>query len=262
MGDAILAFFGAPIAHEDHAPRACYAALYLRGELRRHADQLRMKRGLNFGVRIGLNSGEVVVGRIGDDLRMDYTAQGQTVGLAARMEQLAESGCVYITEHTKRLIEEFFSVRDLGMSSVKGVSQPLAIYELDGIREFQSRLEISRRRGFSRFIGRSNEMAILESAFQRTLDHHGNVIGVVGEPGVGKSRLCYEFLELNRERCYNLPGKLCISHSDHPFAAGVADAAGYIWHFRTGAGRRDAQTDCRHSDFAGQRFQRYPADLV
>ncbi|MCP4622770.1 MAG: AAA family ATPase [bacterium] len=211
-GDGIMALFGAPIAHEDHAPRACYAALYLRGELRRHADQLRMKRGLNFGVRIGLNSGEVVVGRIGDDLRMDYTAQGQAVGLAARMEQLAESGCVYITEHTNRLIEGFFSVRDLGMSAVKGVSQPLGIYELEGIREFQSRLDISRKRGFSRFIGRNNEMAILESAFQRILDHHGNVIGVVGEPGVGKSRLCYEFLELNRERGITICQANCASH--------------------------------------------------
>jgi class 3 adenylate cyclase len=129
-----MALFGAPTAHEDHALRACYAALYLRAELRRHADQLRVKRGLNFGVRIGLNSGEVVVGRIGDDLRMDYTAQGPTVGLATRMEQLAESGCVYITEHTARLIEGFFKVRDLGMSAVKGVSLPLRIYELEGVR--------------------------------------------------------------------------------------------------------------------------------
>jgi class 3 adenylate cyclase len=120
-GDGIMALFGAPIAHEDHALRACYAALYLRRALRSHADNLRVKRGLNFGVRMGLNSGEVVVGRIGDDLRMDYTAQGQTVGLAARMEQLAESGCVYVTEHTQTLVEGFFKLRDLGLSSIKGV---------------------------------------------------------------------------------------------------------------------------------------------
>jgi len=211
-GDGIMALFGAPIAHEDHALRACYAAVYLRGELRRHADRLRVKRGLNFGVRIGLNSGEVVVGRIGDDLRMDYTAQGHTVGLAARMEQLAESGCVYITEHTHRLIEGFFSVRNLGMSAVKGVSQPLRIYELEGIRKYQSRLDISRERGFSRFIGRNNEMAVLHSALEQTLKGQGNVVGVVGEPGVGKSRLCYEFLELNREGAITICHTNCASH--------------------------------------------------
>jgi class 3 adenylate cyclase/tetratricopeptide (TPR) repeat protein len=211
-GDGIMALFGAPIAHEDHALRACYAALYLRGELRRHADRLRVKRGLNFGVRIGLNSGEVVVGRIGDDLRMDYTAQGQTVGLAARMEQLAESGCVYITEHTNKLTEGFFKVRDLGMSAVKGVSLPLRIYELEGVREYQTRLAIARERGFSRFIGRSAEMAILQSELQRTLDGRGNVVGVVGEPGVGKSRLCYEFLELIHKTGVTICRANCASH--------------------------------------------------
>jgi class 3 adenylate cyclase len=211
-GDGIMALFGAPIAHEDHALRACYAALYLQGELRRHADQLRVKRGLNFSVRIGLNSGEVVVGKIGDDLRMDYTAQGQTVGLAARTEQLTESGCVYITEYTNRLIEGFFKVRDLGISSVKGVSQPVRIYELEGIREYQSRIDISRERGFSRFIGRGDEMVILQTALQQALNGHGNVMGVVGEPGVGKSRLCYEFLELNRQRGITISKANCGSH--------------------------------------------------
>jgi len=211
-GDGIMALFGAPIAHEDHAQRACYAALHLRGELRRHADQMRVKRGLNFGVRIGLNSGEVVVAKIGDDLRMDYTAQGQTVGLAARMEQLAESGCVYITEHTNKLIEGFFRVRDLGISMVKGVRQPIRIYELVGIRKYQSRLDISRERGFSRFIGRGDEMAILDSALEQALSGQGNVVGVVGEPGVGKSRLCYEFLELNRDRGVTICKANCASH--------------------------------------------------
>jgi len=211
-GDGIMALFGAPIAHEDHALRACYAALYLRGELRRHADQLRVQRGLNFGVRLGLNSGEVVVGKIGDDLRMDYTAQGQTVGLAARMEQLAESGCVYLTEHTHRLIEGFFKVRDLGRSAVKGVSQPLRIYALESAREYQTRFDISRERGFSRFIGRRDELDSLQSELQRTLDGQGNVVGVVGEPGVGKSRLCYEFLELNRAGGFTICRANCASH--------------------------------------------------
>jgi class 3 adenylate cyclase/tetratricopeptide (TPR) repeat protein len=211
-GDGIMALFGAPVAHEDHAVRACYAALHLRRELRSHADQLRVRRGLNFGVRMGLNSGEVVVGRIGDDLRMDYTAQGQTVGLAARLEQLAESGCVYLTEHTQTLIEGFFNLRDLGLSSIKGVTQPVRIYELEEAREFRTRLDISQERGFSRFIGRNNEMAVLLSALERAIAGHGNVIGIVGEPGVGKSRLCYEFLEISRKKGITICEANCASH--------------------------------------------------
>jgi class 3 adenylate cyclase len=109
-GDGIMALFGAPIAHEDHAQRACYAALYLRSELRRYADELRVSRGLNLAVRMGLNSGDVVVGKIGDDLRMDYTAQGHTVGLAQRMESIAESGQAFVTANTARLVEGFFEV--------------------------------------------------------------------------------------------------------------------------------------------------------
>src|SRR5438876_4691663 len=124
-GDGIMALFGAPIAHEDHAQRACYAALHLREELRPYADELRVARGMNFSVRMGLNSGEVVVGKIGEDLRMDYTAQGQTVGLAARMEQLAEPGKVYLTQHTAALASGFFQLRDLGAFDVKGVREPV-----------------------------------------------------------------------------------------------------------------------------------------
>src|SRR5881628_3297089 len=122
-GDGIMALFGAPIAHEDHAQRACYAALHLRDELRRHADELRIARGVDFSVRMGLNSGEVVVGKIGEDLRMDYTAQGHTVGLAARMEQLAETRSIYLTEHTAKLVGGYFALRDLGASRIKGVSE-------------------------------------------------------------------------------------------------------------------------------------------
>ena len=121
-GDGIMALFGAPIAHEDHAQRACYAALHLRDELRPYADELRIARGLSFSVRMGLNSGEVVVGKIGEDLRMDYTAQGHTVGLAARMEQLAETRSICLTEHTAKLVGGYFALRDLGESRIKGVA--------------------------------------------------------------------------------------------------------------------------------------------
>jgi class 3 adenylate cyclase len=199
-GDGIMALFGAPIAHEDHARRACYGALYLRDELRRYADDLRRKSSVNFSVRMGMNSGEVVVGKIGDDLRMDYTAQGHTVGLAARMEQLAEAGRVYLTEETARLVSGFFRLRDLGPFDLKGVSAALRVYELEGVSALRTSIEVSRSRGFSRFVGRADEMAALEAALGRAVEGSGQVVGVVAHPGFGKSRLCFEFAERCRAR--------------------------------------------------------------
>src|SRR5207245_9949937 len=184
----------------DHARRACYAALHLTGELRRYANELRLREGFNFAVRMGLNSGEVVVGRIGDDLRMDYTAQGHTVGLAARMEQLAEPGKVYVTEHAGKLGRGLFQLGDLGRLSVKGVQAPVGVFALVGVGPLRTRLDVARARGFSRFVGRDAEMQTLETALSRALEGHGQVVGVVAEPGVGKSRLCYEFAERCRAR--------------------------------------------------------------
>ena len=123
-GDGIMALFGAPIAHEDHAQRACYAALHLRERLRGYTDELRLSHGLNFGVRMGMNSGEVIVGKIGDDLRMDYTAQGQTVNLAARMEQIAAPDHIYLTDRTARQVEGYFRLRDVGPLRIKGIRGP------------------------------------------------------------------------------------------------------------------------------------------
>src|SRR5262249_50109266 len=195
-----MALFGAPIAHEDHARRACYAALHLQEALRRYADALRLEEGLNFSVCIGLNSGEVVVGTIGDDLRMDYTAQGHTVGLAARMEQIAAPDRTYLTEHTARLVTGFFRLGDLGPSSVKGAREPLRVYELEGVGPVRTRLEASGARGFSRFVGREAEMASLETALARALEGNGQIVGVVADAGTGKSRLCYEFAQRCRAR--------------------------------------------------------------
>jgi class 3 adenylate cyclase/tetratricopeptide (TPR) repeat protein len=199
-GDGIMALFGAPIAHEDHAQRACYAALHLRDELKRYADELRVSRGLNFSVRMGLNSGEVVVGKIGDDLRMDYTARGHTVGLAQRMEQIAEVGHAYLTDRTAALVEGFFELRDLGVSPIKGSREPLRVYALERSGPRRTRLDVSRARGFSKFVGRADEMRILEASLDAALRGEGRVVGVVAEPGIGKSRLCYEFAELCRGR--------------------------------------------------------------
>jgi class 3 adenylate cyclase/tetratricopeptide (TPR) repeat protein len=199
-GDGIMALFGAPIAHENHAQRACYAALYLRDGLRRYADELRVSRGLSFSTRIGLNSGEVVVGKIGDDLRMDYTAQGSTVGLAARMEQLAEPGKILLTQHSARLASGYFRTRDLGATAVKGLREPLHIFELEGVGALRTRFDLSRARGLARFVGRVDELRSLEAALDRCREGNGQVVGVVAEAGVGKSRLCFEFAERCRAR--------------------------------------------------------------
>ncbi len=199
-GDGIMALFGAPIAHEDHAQRACYAALHLRDELRRFAQEQRRERGLDFATRIGLNSGEVVVGKIGDDLRMDYTAQGHTVGLAQRMEALAEAGRIYLTAATAQRVEGFFALEDLGAFNVKGSSAPVQAYALEGLGRLRTRFDRARARGLSRFVGRDDEMRLLESALARAERGEGQVIAVVAPAGTGKSRLCFELVERCRAK--------------------------------------------------------------
>src|SRR5438093_4700979 len=179
-GYGYLALFGAPIAHEDHARRACYAALHLAEALRRYGEELKRTRGLGFSVRMGLNSGEVVVGKIGDDLRMDYTAQGHTVGLAARMEQLAGPDRTYLAERTAALVSGFFQLRDLGQFELKGAREPVRVYELEGVGPIRTRLQASQARGFSSFVGRDEEMRALETALARALEGNGQAVGVVG----------------------------------------------------------------------------------
>jgi len=195
-GDGIMALFGAPIAHEDHAQRACYAALYLNDELRRYSAELKRSLGITFSVRMGLNSGEVVVGSIGDDLRMDYTAQGHTVGLAARMEQLADPGTIYLSEETERLVSGFFQLRELGEFEIKGLRQSVRVFDLRGIGPLRSRLDRSHARGLTAFVGREEEMHVLETALERAMKGNAQVVGVIAEAGIGKSRLCLEFAKL------------------------------------------------------------------
>ncbi len=211
-GDGIMALFGAPIAHEDHARRACFAALHLLDELHAYAEKLRREEGLNFCVRMGMNSGDVVVGKIGDDLRMDYTAQGHTVGLAARMESLAAADKCYLTEHTAALVADYFALRDIGVFSVKGVSDPLRVFELEGLGAHRTRLDVSRSRGLSRFVGREAELASLEEALERTRDGVPQVVGVVAEAGSGKSRLVYEFVERCKSRGLRVSTGHCVAH--------------------------------------------------
>jgi class 3 adenylate cyclase/tetratricopeptide (TPR) repeat protein len=193
MGDGIMALFGAPIAHEDHAVRAGYAALAMQEAVGRYAEALRRQQGLDVQIRIGLNSGEVVVRSIGSDLHMDYTAVGQTTHLAARMEQLARPGAALLTADTLRLVEGYVEVKPLGPVPVKGLPEPVEIYELLQAGLVRSRLQAAVARGLTHFVGRGPELEQLHQALSRAAAGHGQVVAGVGEPGVGKSRLFYEF---------------------------------------------------------------------
>lgn len=215
-GDGIMALFGAPIAHEDHALRACRAALDIQAAFRRFADGLRLSSGLNLGLRMGMHSGAVVVGKIGDDLRMDYTAKGQTVHLAARMEQIAESGRIYLTRDTAQQVEGYVRLRDLGATTVKGLSTPVGVYELEGLGPLHSRLERARHRGLSRFIGRKAERQRLEQALSDAQRGDGGVLTVTGEAGIGKSRLCWELQEDAAARDIPVYTSACV-----PYAAAL-----------------------------------------
>jgi class 3 adenylate cyclase len=198
MGDGIMALFGAPLAHEDHAVRACYAALRMQESVKRYAEGVRRTEGISIQIRVGLNSGEVVVRSIGSDLKMDYTAVGQTTHLAARMEQMATPGSVLITPEALRLAEAFVQVKSLGPVTVKGLTEPLEVYEVNGVGAARSRLQASAARGLTRFVGRDKEIEQLRTALERASTSHGQVVAVVGEPGLGKSRLFHEFTHSHR----------------------------------------------------------------
>src|SRR6266852_2056264 len=194
-GDGIFAFFGAPIAHEDHPQRALFAALRMQEESRRLAEQLRVEKGLpSLQIRVGINTGEVVMrGVRKDDLHTEYTPIGHSTGLASRMEGLATPGSIVVSEHTYKLTEGYFECKPLGAVRVKGVSEPVNIYEVLGVGPLRTRLQVAARRGFTRFVGRQSEMEQLRRAFVQATAGHGQIVGVMGEPGLGKSRLFYEF---------------------------------------------------------------------
>ena len=193
MGDGIMALFGAPLAHEDHAVRACYAALHMHEAIGQYAEELRRQHGLDVQIRVGLHAGEVVVRAIGNDLHMDYTAVGQTTHLAARMEQLARPGTALLTADTLRLVEGYVEVTPLGPVPVKGLPEPVEVYELLRAGPVRSRLQAAVARGLTRFVGRDAELEHLRQALARAGAGQGQVVAGVGEAGVGKSRLLYEF---------------------------------------------------------------------
>jgi class 3 adenylate cyclase/tetratricopeptide (TPR) repeat protein len=192
MGDGIMALFGAPVAHEDHAVRACYAALRMQDSVTRYAEDVRRQQDVTVRIRVGLNSGDVVVRTIGNDLKMDYTAVGQTTHLAARMEQMAEPGSILATADTVRLAEGYVETTPLGGLRVRGLEEPVDAYGITGTGRVRWRLEAAAARGFTGFVGREAELAAIRRAIENAADGHGQVIAVVGDPGVGKSRLFHE----------------------------------------------------------------------
>jgi class 3 adenylate cyclase len=205
MGDGIMALFGAPLAHEDHAIRACYAALRIQESVKQYAEEIRRSAGVPVLIRVGLNSGEVVVRSIRSDLHMDYTAVGQTTHLAARMEQAAVPGSILMTAETLHLAEGYVAVKPLGPVTVKGLSEAVEVYELTGAGTARTRLRVSAAHGLTRFVGRDAEIALLRRALEKTARGQGQIVAVVGEPGVGKSRLFFEFTHSHRAH-----GWLCL----------------------------------------------------
>ena len=182
-GDGLMALFGAPIAHEDHARRACLAALEMQERIGELAAELRRSDEIELALRIGINSGEVVFGSIGEDLSLEYTAIGHTVGLAQRIEALAEPGAAYLTEHTARLAAGYLELTELGELELEGASEPVRGYALAGTGTVRGGLDLARRRGLSRFVGRAEEIAELEAALERALGGEGQAVGIVAEAG-------------------------------------------------------------------------------
>src|SRR5258705_4507569 len=212
LGDGLMALFGAPVALEDHAFRGVQAALAIQETLSGYSEQLNQDRGVELQLRLGLNTGLVVVGRIGDDLRMDYTAVGDTTHLASRIQTLAEPGTILISDATHRLVEGYVRSEGLGPVAVKGRREPVQVYRVIGRRRGRSRLDVSVERGLTQLVGRERELGVLHECLARAKAGRGELVGVVGESGVGKSRLLYEFRKsLEGERVTWLEGH-CVAY--------------------------------------------------
>jgi class 3 adenylate cyclase len=204
LGDGIMALFGAPIAHEDHALRACYAALAMQAAMQPYTEEVRRTRGLELRMRVGLNAGEVVVRAIGNDLHMDYSAVGETTVLAARMEQTATPGSIRLPAATLRLVEGLVRVTALGPVPVKGLEEPVEVCELVGASGLHRRLQAAAARGLTPFVGRQPELEVLHQALVQARTGHGQVVALVGEAGVGKSRLVYECVHSHRTQYWRV----------------------------------------------------------
>jgi class 3 adenylate cyclase/tetratricopeptide (TPR) repeat protein len=213
-GDGIMALFGAPIAHENHAQRACYAALCIQRKLEDYAKKLKAGYGVEFKMRLGINTGLVMVGAIGNDLRMDYTADGDTTYLASRLESIAEPGNVLLSENTYRLIKAYFKLEALGPVTLKGIKEEQNAYLLIDSSRLRTRFDEAVSKGLVRFVGRKNSMATLGNTWNEAAEGFGQVLGIMGEPGVGKSRLLLEFKRsLDEEDIHFLEGR-CLPYGD------------------------------------------------
>jgi class 3 adenylate cyclase len=219
-GDGIMSLFGAPMAHEDHASRACYSAIAIQKRMIELSNKLKNTMGIDLRLRIGLNTGPVVVGSIGDDLRMDYTALGDTTNLAARLQQYAEPGQTYMSESIYKIVKNHFSVECLGKLQVKGKRKPISAYRLKRARGIKTLMDIHAEKNFSPIIGRSEELKHLLKLWDDSKKGNGQVVFIVGEAGIGKSRLVFEiFRELSKEDITWLEGH-CLSHGlNMPFSA-------------------------------------------
>ncbi len=201
-GDGIFALFGAPVAHEDHPHRALLAALKMQDDMRRYSTRLREAGDSPMEVRIGINTGEAVVRNIRtDELHTEYTPIGHATSLAARMQALAPTGSIVITENTRRFVEGYFDLKALGPTRVKGLSELINVYEVVGLGPLRTRLQASARRGLSKFVGRDTEMVQLNRALELARAGHGQIVAAVGEAGVGKSRLFHEFKIISHSGC-------------------------------------------------------------
>ncbi|MFQ5484159.1 MAG: adenylate/guanylate cyclase domain-containing protein, partial [Desulfobacterales bacterium] len=210
-GDGLMALFGAPVAHEEHAQRACHASLAIQSAVTAYGERIKRDHGQDFKMRIGLNCGPVIVGAIGDDLRMDYTAVGDTTNLAARLESMAEPGSILVSANTHKLVRYFFEFEPLGQIQIKGKDQPQEAYKLIRAGDVETRMEASLAKGLTKLVGRRPEMEILHTAWQRVKSGEGRVVDVVGEAGVGKSRLIYEFQKTIAEEATLITG-VCIHY--------------------------------------------------
>ncbi len=211
-GDGVFALFGAPVAHEDHPQRALYAALRVQEEMRRYSAELRAAGNPPVEVRVGLNTGEVVVRSIRtDDAHTEYTPIGHSTSLAARMQTLAPTGSIVITEHTQKLTAGYFESRALGPARIKGVSDPINVYEVIGTGPLRTRLQVSQSRGLTKFVGRVAEMEQLARALELAREGHGQIVAAIAEAGVGKSRLFHEFKLRSQSGCLVLEA-FSVSH--------------------------------------------------
>ncbi len=211
LGDGFMALFGAPIAHEDHAQRAVRAALDIEPALKSYQEELWRTKGIELRVRCGLNTGLVVVGTISDNLQMEYTAMGDTVNLASRMLNVGGLGQIIVAEDTHKAVSGYFVTRALGKQAVKGKADPVNAYEVLRAREFRTRIDVELERGFSPFVGREKELALLQERFGEAKSGRGQIVFEIGEAGVGKSRLHFEFRRSLEEETYSWLTGRCIS---------------------------------------------------